>query len=46
MVQKISLDVKEKLERFGEGDEKAITAVTERYIFHLKDDEEILGRKE
>ena len=46
MVQKISLDVKDKLERFGESDEKAITAVTERYIFHLKDDDEIIGRKE
>ena len=46
MAQKISIDVKEKLERTGEQDEKAILAVTERYIFHLKDDQDLMGRKE
>ena len=36
MLQHIQLDIKGKLDRIGEQDEKAITAVTERYIFHLK----------
>ena len=30
--------IQKKLERFGEQDEKAIMAVTERYVFHLKED--------
>lgn len=39
MVEHIAQDVTSKLKRLGELDEKAISAVTERYIFHLKDDE-------
>ena len=36
-LQRISIDIKKKLEGFGENDEKAIIAVTERYTFHLKE---------
>ena len=30
--------IKNKLKRYGELDEKAVQAVTERYVFHLKED--------
>ena len=30
--------IKQKLKRYGELDEKAVQAVTERYVFHLKED--------
>lgn len=38
--QRIEIDIKKKMERFGDAgsDEKAVAAVTERYIFHLKQD--------
>ena len=38
IVGQIELDIRKKLKRFDEQDEKAIQAVTERYIFHLKED--------
>ena len=38
LVKRISIDIRNKLARLGEQDDKAISAVTERYIFHLKED--------
>ena len=39
LVKRISIDIRNKLARLGEQDDKAISAVTERYIFHLKEDQ-------
>ena len=38
LLNSIQIAIKRKLERFGEQDEKAVLAVTERYVFHLKEE--------
>lgn len=38
LLHTVQRDIKEKIERLGIEDEKAVLAVTERYTFHLKED--------